>query len=168
MSNCRHQLLFCAHLRHDVFTHLLRLCLVHQQLRYSVRLPLQVSWWAWSVVNYEWSCTGDAQPYHFLSRYFAPWQGIAEDAVTGAAHTALGPHWAAQLNMFGQPMQARQCSKRGGDLQVTVQKGSKQLLLATYAVVVGSSHLNLANIVESGTEAAGEPGAASLLKLAEG
>lgn len=55
-------------------------------------------------------------------------------------------------------MQARQCSKRGGDLQVTVQKGSKQLLLATCAVVVGSGLLNLANIVESGMEVAGESG----------
>lgn len=60
--------------------------------------------------------------------------------------------------MFGQSMQARQCSKRGGDLQVTVQKGSKQLLLATCAVVLGSGHLNLAHIVKCGREVAGESG----------
>jgi PhzF family phenazine biosynthesis protein len=29
-------------------------------------------------------------PYDFVSRYFAPWLGINEDPVTGAAHTVLG------------------------------------------------------------------------------
>ena len=27
--------------------------------------------------------------YHFLSRYFAPWNGIPGDPVTGSAHTVL-------------------------------------------------------------------------------
>ena len=87
--------------------------------------------------------TGGSKPYHFLSRYFAPWLGIGEDAVTGSAHTALGPYWAAQLNMFGQPMQARQCSKRGGDVQVTVHQDDSQVLLASTAVILSSGKLNL-------------------------
>ena len=86
---------------------------------------------------------GDAQPYHFLSRYFAPWIGVGEDAVTGSAHTALGPYWASQLNMFGQPMQARQCSARGGDLQITVDKDNDKVVLAAQAVIVSTAKLNL-------------------------
>lgn len=89
------------------------------------------------------TCKGDAQPYHFLSRYFAPWIGVGEDAVTGSAHTALGPYWASQLNMFGQPMQARQCSARGGDLQITVDKDNDKVVLAAQAVIVSTAKLNL-------------------------
>lgn len=48
-------------------------------------------------------------------------------------------------------MQARQCSERGGDLQVTVQKGSNQVLLASHAVVVSSGQLSLASVDNSGT-----------------
>jgi len=36
-------------------------------------------------------------PYDFISRYFAPWVGINEDPVTGAAHTVLGPYWSRIL-----------------------------------------------------------------------
>ena len=36
-----------------------------------------------------------ATPYDFLSRYFAPWNGIPEDPVTGAYVSFLGlSHWA--------------------------------------------------------------------------
>lgn len=35
--------------------------------------------------------------YDFVSRHFAPWYGIPEDPVTGAAHTVLGPYWSEQL-----------------------------------------------------------------------
>ncbi len=86
---------------------------------------------------------GDGTPYHFLSRYFAPWIGVGEDAVTGSAHTALGPYWAARLNMWGQPMQARQCSERGGDLQVTVDEGSDMEVVAAQAVIVSTEQLHL-------------------------
>lgn len=37
---------------------------------------------------------GDA---HFVCRWFAPSIGIPEGAVTGSAHCALGPFWAARL-----------------------------------------------------------------------
>lgn len=43
--------------------------------------------------------------YDFVSRYFAPWLGIAEDPVTGSAHTVLGPYWSAVLHknmMYGK------------------------------------------------------------------
>jgi len=50
----------------------------------------------------------------FVSRFFAPKQGINEDPVTGSAHCTLTPYWAARLgktNLF-----ARQISARSGEL----------------------------------------------------
>src|SRR5207344_3363633 len=35
--------------------------------------------------------------HDFVSRYFAPAKGIAEDPVTGAAHCMLAPYWATRL-----------------------------------------------------------------------
>ena len=50
----------------------------------------------------------------FVSRFFAPQSGVPEDPVTGSAHCALVPYWAARL---GKPvLHARQISARGGEL----------------------------------------------------
>lgn len=51
----------------------------------------------------------------FVSRYFAPQLGVAEDPVTGAAHTVLAPYWAKRLSK--DRLRARQVSARGGDVQ---------------------------------------------------
>jgi PhzF family phenazine biosynthesis protein len=56
---------------------------------------------------------GDQQ-YDFVSRYFAPAKGIAEDPVTGAAHCALAPYWARRLG--NSAFRAFQASKRGGEV----------------------------------------------------
>ena len=48
------------------------------------------------------------------SRYFAIKAGIAEDPVTGAAHTQLVPFWAARLGR--NDLVCRQASARGGTL----------------------------------------------------
>lgn len=50
----------------------------------------------------------------FVSRFFAPASGIDEDPVTGSAHTALTPYWAAKLNK--KKLEARQVSAREGHL----------------------------------------------------
>jgi PhzF family phenazine biosynthesis protein len=63
--------------------------------------------------------------YDFQSRFFAPGSGIDEDPVTGSAHTALTPYWAAKLGKT--TMMARQASARGGVLRVTL-KGDRVLL----------------------------------------
>jgi PhzF family phenazine biosynthesis protein len=50
----------------------------------------------------------------FVSRFFAPSQGVPEDPVTGSAHCTLIPYWAARLGkkkLFG-----RQRSPRGGEI----------------------------------------------------
>jgi PhzF family phenazine biosynthesis protein len=57
--------------------------------------------------------------YDFLSRFFAPGSGIDEDPVTGSAHTALTPYWAAKLGKT--TMMARQASARGGVLRVILK-----------------------------------------------
>lgn len=50
----------------------------------------------------------------FVSRFFAPGKGIAEDPVTGSAHCTLIPYWADRLGKAD--LRARQVSRRGGDL----------------------------------------------------
>jgi len=60
----------------------------------------------------------DSQVVHFASRFFGPWVGVPEDPVTGMAHTVLGPYWAAELGTH--ELEARQRSRRGGELRVRV------------------------------------------------
>ncbi len=50
----------------------------------------------------------------FVSRFFAPRAGIAEDPVTGSAHCTLIPYWAEKLGKTR--LSARQLSRRGGTL----------------------------------------------------
>lgn len=55
----------------------------------------------------------------FVSRFFAPGEGIPEDPVTGSAHCILAPYWAARLGKT--TLEARQVSKRGGRLHCRVE-----------------------------------------------
>ena len=50
----------------------------------------------------------------FVSRFFAPLQGVPEDPVTGSAHCTLTPYWAKRLGKTS--LHAFQVSKRGGEL----------------------------------------------------
>jgi predicted PhzF superfamily epimerase YddE/YHI9 len=50
----------------------------------------------------------------FVSRFFAPAQGVDEDPVTGSAHCTLIPYWASRLGKTR--LNARQLSRRGGSL----------------------------------------------------
>ena len=50
----------------------------------------------------------------FVSRFFAPRQGIPEDPVTGRAHCTLVPYWASRLDK--SRLHALQVSRRGGEL----------------------------------------------------
>ena len=61
----------------------------------------------------------------FISRYFAPHHGVAEDPVTGSAHCALTPFWAKRLGK--KTMRARQVSPRGGNLECT-DEGARTIL----------------------------------------
>ena len=50
----------------------------------------------------------------FVSRFFAPKEGINEDPVTGSSHSTLIPFWAERLGK--NELLAHQISKRGGEL----------------------------------------------------
>jgi predicted PhzF superfamily epimerase YddE/YHI9 len=59
--------------------------------------------------------TAPGSEVDFVSRFFAPLQGVPEDPVTGSAHCTLVPYWAKRL---GRPrLRARQISPRGGELR---------------------------------------------------
>lgn len=58
--------------------------------------------------------TAPGENCDFVSRYFAPHQGIDEDPVTGSAHCTSVPYWAGRLGKM--KLHARQISERGGDL----------------------------------------------------
>ena len=54
----------------------------------------------------------------FVSRFFAPAQGVLEDPVTGSSHCTLTPYWAERLGKT--TLDARQLSRRGGALRCTL------------------------------------------------
>ncbi|MEM9170043.1 MAG: PhzF family phenazine biosynthesis protein [Pseudomonadota bacterium] len=56
--------------------------------------------------------THDGAAVDFISRFFAPAQGIPEDPVTGSAHCVLAPYWAGRLGK--DDLAAFQASARGG------------------------------------------------------
>lgn len=58
--------------------------------------------------------TAGGRDCDFVSRFFAPAQGVPEDPVTGSAHCTLAPYWADQLGK--SELFARQLSARGGEL----------------------------------------------------
>lgn len=57
--------------------------------------------------------------HDFVSRFFAPAEGINEDPVTGSAHCCLGPYWAGKLNK--NEFVAYQASERGGEVKVRLE-----------------------------------------------
>ena len=54
----------------------------------------------------------DDPRFDFVSRFFAPASGVAEDPVTGSAHCCLAPYWGERLGK--SEMKAFQASRRGG------------------------------------------------------
>ncbi len=68
----------------------------------------------------------------FVSRFFAPAVGVDEDPVTGSAHCALTPYWAAKLGK--RDLVAHQVSERGGVLRVHLD--GERVRLAGQAVSV--------------------------------
>jgi predicted PhzF superfamily epimerase YddE/YHI9 len=58
------------------------------------------------------------RPYDFVSRFFAPGSGIAEDPVTGSAHCALAPYWRQTVGR--DALIGYQASARGGTVHVRV------------------------------------------------
>jgi PhzF family phenazine biosynthesis protein len=57
--------------------------------------------------------------WDFVSRFFGPQSGVAEDPVTGSAHCCLGPYWAKKLSKT--EFVAFQASPRGGLVRVRLE-----------------------------------------------
>ena len=72
--------------------------------------------------------------YDFYSRYFAPWNGIPEDHVTGSAHTFLAHYWGQLLKK--DCLFARQCSKRGGDVRMKILEKNRVQLSGQACIVM--------------------------------
>jgi predicted PhzF superfamily epimerase YddE/YHI9 len=77
-------------------------------------------------------CTAPGTASDVVSRVFVPGAGIDEDSVTGSAHAALAPFWAARLGR--ERFTAHQASARGGDL--TCRLDGAQVWLGGQCVTV--------------------------------
>lgn len=75
--------------------------------------------------------------YDFVSRFFAPGEGISEDPVTGSAHCCLGPYWQKRLGKV--ELLAYQASKRGGALRVKME--GDRVLIGGKAITVFCAEL---------------------------
>jgi predicted PhzF superfamily epimerase YddE/YHI9 len=74
----------------------------------------------------------DDPAFDFVSRFFAPAVGVAEDPVTGSAHCCLTPYWSAKLGR--SELTAYQASARGGIVRVRL--AGERVLLSGQAVTV--------------------------------
>jgi PhzF family phenazine biosynthesis protein len=88
------------------------------------------------------SATEESSPYDFVSRFFAPQSGVPEDPVTGSAHCALAPYWAAKLGRTD--LVAYQASARGGELMLRLQ--GDRVILGGQAVTVLRGELAAGNM----------------------
>jgi PhzF family phenazine biosynthesis protein len=79
----------------------------------------------------------DTPGVDFVSRYFAPAVGIDEDPVTGAAHCALAPFWAARLGR--DELVGYQASARGGTVRCRVD--GDRVVLGGHATTVSRGEL---------------------------
>ncbi|AEG00507.1 PhzF family phenazine biosynthesis protein [Methylomonas methanica] len=73
--------------------------------------------------------------WDFVSRFFAPVVGIAEDPVTGSAHCSLGPYWGKMLGKT--QLTAYQASARGGEIGMELMGDRVRLLGQAKTVLKG-------------------------------
>ncbi|HEV8631273.1 MAG TPA: PhzF family phenazine biosynthesis protein [Thermoanaerobaculia bacterium] len=81
------------------------------------------------------AATAAGSSHDFVSRFFAPGVGLAEDPVTGSAHCCLAPYWAARLGR--SELVGYQASQRGGVVRVRVLGDRVQLGGQTTVVARG-------------------------------
>lgn len=74
--------------------------------------------------------------YDFVSRFFAPGDGIAEDPVTGGAHTSLAPYWSARLGRAD--LVGLQASARSGRVRTRVRGDRVELTGRAVTVLDGT------------------------------
>ena len=81
----------------------------------------------------------------FVSRFFAPKAGVAEDPVTGSSHCTLVPYWSRRLDRTS--LFARQVSKRGGEL--FCRQADERVLIGGKAVLYLRGEIELNDNVKS-------------------
>jgi len=82
--------------------------------------------------------TARGKEYDFVSRFFAPGSGIDEDPVTGSAHCALAPYWAAKLGKT--TFNALQASARGGNIRIRLEGDRCKLQGQAVTIMHGDLH----------------------------
>jgi len=85
-------------------------------------------------------CTAPGDRTDVVSRVFVPGAGIDEDSVTGSAHAALTPFWAARLGR--DSFTAHQASARGGDLTCRLDGAKTWLGGQCVTVVEGTFYVS--------------------------
>ena len=75
----------------------------------------------------------------FVSRFFAPAQGVNEDPVTGSAHCTLTPYWAKRHGK--NSLIARQVSARGGEIRC--EDRGDRVAIAGNAVLYLEGHIDV-------------------------
>lgn len=126
----RDDILFCGQTRFDL--------LVRLRNASSVR-SLKPSFPALSLLPVRGliaTATGDNSDHDFISRFFAPASGVAEDPVTGSAHCALAVYWATEFGrttLFGY-----QASRRGGHVRMELHENRVRLSGRAVSVLRGS------------------------------
>lgn len=81
--------------------------------------------------------TARGEQHDFVSRFFAPRLGIAEDAVTASTHGSLAPYWARRLGKSS--LSAYQCSRRGGQLACRLMRD--RVLVGGHVTLIASGRL---------------------------
>jgi len=77
--------------------------------------------------------TAPGGPGDFVSRFFAPANGVPEDPVSGVAHCMLVPYWSRRLRK--RRLLARPVSRRGGDL-VCEDRGERVIISGPAVLVL--------------------------------
>lgn len=83
--------------------------------------------------------TSKASAHDCHSRFFGPWIGIDEDSATGSAHAMAAPYWAEALGKTR--LRAQQCSKRGGDFLIDVDKDADAVHITGSTAIISRGHL---------------------------
>ncbi|XP_063194021.1 phenazine biosynthesis-like domain-containing protein isoform X2 [Chroicocephalus ridibundus] len=86
------------------------------------------------ILTLKGNSSGKHKGHDFYSRYFAPWYGILEDPVTGSAHAVLSSYWSEQLGK--KEMLAFQCSRRGGELKISLRNDGRVDIAGQIAIVL--------------------------------
>ncbi len=90
-------------------------------------------------LNDQFICTARGETADVVSRVFVGGVGAHEDAVTGSAHAALAPFWAARLGR--ERFTAHQASARGGDIVCRLDANRVWLSGRCVTVVAGELYL---------------------------